>query len=110
MKYKKEEIKMNKLKKMVIDNMKKAHKESCLADKDFIIGNLMPEINKLCDRIIDRLLENDNVDMKAKFDYDMQHQCPVLYFDIIHHPISQEQVIDAIMFIKNRELLNKRMK
>lgn len=104
-----EVFKMNKLKQMVIENMKKAHQESCLADKDFIVDNLMPEVNKLCDSIIDRLLENDNVHMKAKFDYDMQHQCPVLYFDIMHHPISQEQNIVSYIMIKRKELLSKRM-
>lgn len=98
---------MNKLKQMVIESMKKAHQESCLADKDFIVDNLMPEVNKLCDSIIDRLLENGNVDMKAAFDYDIQHQLPVLSFDIMHHPISQEQHIVSNLLIRTRLLTER---
>lgn len=101
---------MNKLKEMVIQSMKKAHQESPWAEKDYIVDNLMPEVNKLCDSIIDRLMENENIEIKASLGYVMPYNCAAMCFDIIHHPISQEQNICANIWIKKSSIFTHRIK
>lgn len=94
---------------MIIHNIKDAHNKSYLSDKDFIVDNLLPQVDDICDCIIDKLLHNDNVEMKASFGYDLQTRCITLCFNIVNNPISQEENIEATLYIKNKDILNRRL-
>lgn len=100
---------MNKLKQMVIKSIEDAQIDGIF--KESIKDDLLNNVDDYCDKIIDCLLRNGNVEIKSNIsiytgDNFKYRWKPFLYIDVVNNPISQEDyflISDLISFVDKNE-------